>query len=217
MKLYYAPGACSLASHIVAIEEGLSLELEKVDLKTHRTETGKDFYSINPKGYVPAIESDSGAILTENVAILPFLADLMPSAELGAPDETMERVRLLEWLGYLAAEVHHAFSPFFHTADDARKSEARETIRKRFAYLASRLDGHDYLMGKGFSVADAYLFVILRWTPLAGIDLKEFPVLDRYRARIAERPSVKAAMRDEGLTKERPSQQADKGAQARPS
>jgi glutathione S-transferase len=204
MKLYYAPGACSLASHIVAEEEGLPLDLERVDLKTHRTARGEDFYAINPKGYVPTLGFDGGEILTENVAILPFLADLAPAAELAPADGTMDRVRLLEWLGFLNSELHHAFAPFFHGNDENRGTEARGTIRKRLSFIADRIGGHDYLMGDKFTVADAYLFVMLRWCDMAGIDLGEFPVLDRYRARIAARPPVQAAMKAEGLPLDRP-------------
>ncbi len=203
MKLYYAPGACSLASHIVAEEEELPLELERVDLKTHRTERGVDFYSINPKGYVPTLEFDGGEILTENVAILPCLADLVPVAELAPPAETMERLRLMEWLGYLSAELHHAFGPFFHGNDENRKTEAREIIHRRLSYIGDRIAGHDFLMGSQFTVADAYLFVMLRWCDMAGIDLGQFSVLDRYRIRIAARSSVQAAMKAEGLETEK--------------
>src|SRR5215471_5113651 len=137
MKLYYAPGACSLASRIVAEEAEIPLEYERVDLKTHRTESGKDFYDINPKGYVPTLEFDDGEILTENVAILPCLADLVPNADLAPPPESVERYRLLEWLGFLASELHHAFSPFFHGNDESRKTEARETIAKRLSFVAN--------------------------------------------------------------------------------
>ena len=204
MKLYYAPGACSLASHIVAEEEELPLELERVDLKSHRTESGEDFYDINPKGYVPALAFDDGQILTENVAILPCLADLVPNADLAPPPESAERYRLLEWLGFLSSELHHAFNPFFHGNDEKRQAEARETIAKRLSLVANRIDGHDYLMGDKFSVADSYLFVMLRWCDMAQIDLGRFSILDRYRTRIASRSAVQAAMKAEGLPAVKP-------------
>jgi glutathione S-transferase len=204
MKLYYAPGACSLAAHIVAEEEELPLELERVNLKTHRTEHGEDFYDINPKGYVPALEFDDGEVLTENVAILPCLADLVPNAGLAPPAESFARLRLLEWLGFLSAELHHAFAPFFHGNDESRKTEAREVIRRRLSYVADELSGRDYLMGEALSVADPYLFVMLRWCDLAGIELGEFTVLDRYRTRMLSRAAVQAAMKAEGLPRARP-------------
>jgi len=199
MKLYYSPGACSLATHIAAKEEGLALDLERVDLKTHRTEHGGDFRRLNPKGYVPALELDDGALLTENVAILPFIADQNPQAGLAPPPQTMERTRLVEWLAFLATELHKSFGPIFHHGNDTLKAEARDTIEKWLAYIADRLAGQDFLMGERFTVADAYLFVMLRWCDIAQIPLGNFPVLASYRARIAARPAVQAAMREEKL------------------
>ena len=199
MKLYYSPGACSLATHIAAKEEGLALELERVDLKTHRTEHGADFRKLNPKGYVPALELDDGTLLTENVAVLPFIADQRPEAGLAPPPPTMERTRLIEWLAFLSNELHKSFGPIFHHGNDTLKAEARDTIEKWLAYIAERLSGRDFLMGDRFTVADAYLFVILRWCDIAQIPLADFPVLASYRARIAARPAVQAAMREEKL------------------
>jgi glutathione S-transferase len=199
MKLYYSPGACSLAPHIAVKEEGLALELVRVDLKTHRTEHGEDYRRLNPKGYVPALELDDGSLLTENVAILPFIADQRPQYGLAPPPQTMARTRLLEWLAFLATELHKAFGPIFHHGDDALKAEARDTIEKWLAYVADQLAGRDFLMGEHFSVADAYLFVILRWCDIAKIPLGNFPPLASYRDRIAARPAVQAAMREERL------------------
>jgi glutathione S-transferase len=199
MKLYYSPAACSLAAHIAAKEGGLALDLVRVDLKTHRTEHGDDYRRLNPKGYVPALELDDGSLLTENVAILPYLADQSPEADLAPPPQTMARTRLLEWLAFLATELHKAFGPIFHHGDDALKAEARETIEKWLAYVAARLADRDFLMGAHFSVADAYLFVMLRWLDLAQIPLSRFPVLVPYHARIAARPAVQAAMKEERL------------------
>src|SRR5882672_5089635 len=161
MKLYYSPGACSLAAHIAAKEEGLALDLIRVDLKTHRTERGEDYRRLNPKGYVPALELDDGSLLTENVAILPFIADQRPEAGLAPPPETMARTRLIEWLAFLATELHKSFGPIFHHGDDVLEAEARNTIEKWLAYIADRLAGRDFLMGEHFTVADAYLFVML--------------------------------------------------------
>ncbi len=199
MKLYYSPGACSLAPHIAAKEEGLALELERVDLATHRTEHGQDYRRLNPKGYVPALELDDGTLLTENVAILPFIADLRPEAGLAPAPETMARTRLVEWLAFLATELHKSFGPLFHRSSDSLKAEARDTIEKWLAYVGDQFAGRDFLMGDHFTVADAYLFVILRWCEMAQIPLANFPVLAAYRARIAARPAVQAAMREERL------------------
>jgi glutathione S-transferase len=199
MKLYYSPGACSLAPHIAAKEEGLALVLERVDLATHKTEHGQDYRRLNPKGYVPALELDDGTLLTEIVAILPFIADQKPEAGLAPPPQTMARTRLLEWLGFLATELHKAFGPIFHRGNDSLKIEARETIERWLAYVADQLAGRDFLMGDHFSVADAYLFVILRWCEMAQVPLGNFPLLASYRARVAARPAVQAAMREERL------------------
>ncbi len=199
MKLYYSPGACSLAPHIAAKEAGLSLDLVRVDLRTHRTEHGDDYWRLNPKGYVPALELDDGSLLTENVAILPFLADQRPEAGLAPPPATMARTRLIEWLAFLATELHKSFGPIFHHGNDTLKVEARDTIERWLAYVATRLTDHDFLMGDRFTVADAYLFVILRWVDLAQIPLSRFPALASYRERITARPPVQAAMREERL------------------
>jgi glutathione S-transferase len=199
MKLYYSPGACSLAAHIAAKEEGLALDLERVDLATHRTEHGQDYRRLNPKGYVPALELDDGTLLTENVAILPFIADQRPEAGLAPAPQTMARTRLIEWLAFLSNELHKSFGPIFHRSNESLKAEARDTIEKWLAYVADQLAGRDFLMGEHFSVADAYLFVILRWSETAKIPLGNFPVLAAYRAKIAARPAVQAAMREEQL------------------
>jgi glutathione S-transferase len=199
MKLYYSPGACSLAPHIAAKEGGLALDLERVDLTTHRTEHGQDYRRLNPKGYVPALELDDGTLLTENVAILPFIADQRPEAGLAPAPETMARTRLIEWLAFLATELHKSFGPIFHRSSESLKAEARDTIEKWLAYIADQLAGRDFLMGEHFSVADVYLFVILRWGDIAKIPLGNFPVLEAYRAKIAARPAVQAAIREERL------------------
>jgi glutathione S-transferase len=199
MKLYYSPGACSLAAHIAAKEEGLALDLERVDLATHRTEHGQDYNRLNPKGYVPALELDDGTLLTENVAILPFIADQRPEAGLAPAPQTMARTRLIEWLAFLSNELHKSFGPIFHRSSESLKAEARETIEKWLAYIADQLAGRDFLMGEHFSVADAYLFVILRWSEIAKIPLGNFPVLAAYRAKIMARPAVQAAIREEQL------------------
>ena len=194
MKLYYSPGACSLASHIVEIEGGLKLKLEKVDLKTHRTETGADFFAINPKGYVPALELDDGSLLTENTALLPFLGDkagLMPA-------DGMARYRALEWIGYIASEVHKAFAPLFHGGTDKEKAAAKEEIAQRLKFIEDSLSG-DWLLGERFTAPDAYLFVVLRWARTMHLDLSSMPRLAAFKARMETRPGVQQALAEEGL------------------
>jgi glutathione S-transferase len=194
MKLYYSPGACSLASHIVEIEGGLNLQLEKVDRKTHRTASGADFMLINPKGYVPAIELDDGSLLTENTAILPFLGDKTGLI----PPDGMGRYRALEWIGYIASEIHKSFAPLFHGGSEDEKSEAKEEILKRLSFIEDKLSG-DWLSGERFSVPDAYLFVILRWAKTMHLDLSTMPRLLAFKARMEARPAVQKALSAEGL------------------
>lgn len=194
MKLYYSPGACSLAAHIVAIEGGLKVALEKVDLKTHRTESGVNFMTINAKDYVPALELEDGVLLTENTAILPYLGDrtgLMPA-------EGIARYRVLEWLGYITSELHKAFTPLFHGGSEHEKTEAREQILLRLGFIEDTLTG-DWLMGDKFGVADAYLFVILRWARTLHLDLSSMPHLLAFKARMETRPAVQKALAEEGL------------------
>jgi glutathione S-transferase len=194
MKLYYAPGACSLAAHIVAAEGGLALDLEKVDLKTHRTEKGEDFKAINPKGYVPAIELDDGALLTENAALLPFVGDqtgLMPA-------QGIARYRALEWIGYINSEVHKSFAPLFHGASPDHQAKAKAEIISRLGLVEKGLIG-DYLMGAAFSAPDAYLYVILRWAHGMKVDLAGMPRLIAFKARMDARPGVGKALKAEGL------------------
>jgi glutathione S-transferase len=193
MKLYYAPGACSLASHIVGTEGGLGLALEKVDLKEHKTASGDDFYAINPKGYVPALALEDGTVLTENVALLTYLgdkADLTPKGP--------ERYRQLEWLAFITSEIHKSFGPLFAKSPDEVVVKAREKILKRLGFVEERLSG-DYLMGAAFSPADAYLYVMLRWCEKMGIDLAGLHRLEGFKARMAARPGVRAALQAEGI------------------
>ena len=201
MKLYYSPGACSLSPHIVLHEAGLHFETEKVNLGAQKTETGADYNAINPKGYVPALEMSNGQLLTESAAIVQYIADLVPEKKLAPPAGTLERYRLLEWLNYIATEIHKGFSPLFNpkTPEETR-SAARERLTTRIGLVAESLAGKDYLLGKTFSVADAYLFTILRWSPLLHFDLSPWPVLKTYMERVAARPAVMAAMKEEGLT-----------------
>lgn len=201
MKLYYKPGACSLASHIALREAGFNPEIEAVDLPTHKTASGVDFYTINPKGYVPALITDEGELLTEGVAIMQYLADLKPEAKLLPPPATLARARVQEALNFVATEVHKGFSPFFNpTTHPETKAAVPANVGRRFDALEAQLaDGRDYLLGADFTVADGYLFTVLGWSPYIGLDLVKWPNLSAYRARIAARPGVQAALKAEGL------------------
>ena len=162
MKLYYSPGACSLSPHIVLCELGLAHELEKVDLRSHTTADGGDYYAINPKGYVPALRLDDGQLLTEGPAIVQYLADLKPAAGLLPPAGTLERARVQEWLAFIGTEIHKNFSPLFRPDTSADwKAAARATLERRLAFVDQALTGRDYLLGSLFSVADAYLFTVV--------------------------------------------------------
>ena len=193
MKLYYAPGACSLADHIALHEAGLSFDHEKVDLKAKRTEGGSDFSMINPKGYVPALTLDSGETLTENVAILDWIAH--QDSKL-APSGPMGHTRLLEMLAFISAEIHKSFKPFFAGAADGEKAKAGETIVKRMSYLADTMTG-DYLFGPKVSVADFYLFVMLLWAKKFSVESPT--ALTAFRDRMMTLSSVQKAMTHEGL------------------
>ena len=193
MKLYYAPGACSLADHIALHEAGLTFEHEKVDLKSKRTESGADFNAINPKGYVPTLSLDSGETLSENVAILDWIAHQNSALK---PSGAMAHTRLLETLAYISSEIHKSFKPFFAGAGDEEKNKAGETILKRMKYLADGMAG-DYLFGSDVSVADCYLFVMLLWAQKNKLEVPE--KLVSYRERMAALPSAQKAMRHEGL------------------
>jgi len=200
MKLYFSPGACSLASHITLRELGVPFQAVQVDLKAKRTKDGADYSAISPKGYVPALELDDGQMLTENAAILPYLADQKPAMALAPPANSFERYRLQEWLGFINSEVHKSFSPLFNpAAPEATKESAKALIARRLGFVAKALEGKDYLLGR-YSVADAYLYAVLRWTGKFSIDLSPFPALEPYLERIGARAAVKAALAAEGLS-----------------
>jgi glutathione S-transferase len=203
MKLYFSPGACSLSPHIVLRELGYDFELEQVDLAAKKTKSGADYKAINPKGYVPALALDDGQILTEGPVIVQYLADKKPEKKLVPPAGTMERYREQEWLNFITSELHKNIGGLFNKAmpDDFRKTVKEGTIATRLGVLASKLDGKPYLMGDSFTAADAYLFTVLGWTGLVGIDLGQWPTLKAYQDRVAARPAVAAAMKAEGLTK----------------
>lgn len=202
MKLFYLPGACSLASHIVLREVTLDFELDRVDMTTQTTEAGADYSQITPKGYVPALQLDDGQVLTEGVAILQYLADCHPDARLVPPPGTLERARLQEHLNFIATELHKAFMPFFSdTATDADKAAAASRVGEKLSFVEAILsDGRTYLMGDAFSVADAYLFTVANWTAHCGIDLSSWPSITALSKRVGARESVRTALKAEGLT-----------------
>ena len=202
MKLYYSPGACSLSPHIALREAGLDFTLQKVDTKSKTLDGGGDYWSVNGKGYVPALEMKDGERLTEGPAIVQYIADLKPGSRLAPAAGTIERVRLQEWLNFITSELHKGFTPLFGTdTPEEYKAIARKKIGARFDWLATQLDGKTYLTGDTFTVADAYLFVILNWGAFVGIDLGQWPVLKAYQGRVAGRPKVQEALRAEGLLK----------------
>lgn len=198
MKLYYSPGACSMSPHIVALEAGIDLELEKVDLKTKKTVSGADYLSINPKGYVPALQLDDGAVLTEGPAIVQYLADRAPGAKLAPANGTIERYRLQEWLNFISTELHKGFSPLFNPATpDAMKQPIKDKLVSRFTYVDQQLAGKQYLMGSEFGVADGYLFTMCQWAGFMQIPIDGLANLKAWRERVAARPAVQAALRAE--------------------
>jgi glutathione S-transferase len=195
MKLYFSPNACSLASHIVLRELALPFELIRVDNQKKLTADGDDFLQINPKGYVAALQLDNGEVLTEGAAILQYLADLVPEAGLAPANGSWERVRLQEWLNFVSSEIHGGLGVLFKDAiPDEVKALFKATLFKRFAILVQTLERQDYLLGARFSVADAYLFVVLRWAGFFDIDLQQWPALAKFQQRIGERPAVIAAL-----------------------
>jgi glutathione S-transferase len=194
MKLYLAPGACSLADHIALHEAGLTFDHVRVDLRAKRTEDGRDFNEINPKGYVPALVLDDGELLTENVAILAWIAARAPKL---APAGELGRIRLIEMLAYIATELHKPFVRILFPTSDADRQAAAGILAKRFRFLADQLQG-EHLFGSAFTVADAYLYVMLRWARAKSLEVPE--PLPAYFARVGARPAVQKALRDEGLT-----------------
>lgn len=202
MKLYYLPGACSLASNIALREAGLKFELVKVDRKTKMAADGLDFREVNPKGYVPALRLDSGEVLTENVALLQYIADRNPAARLAPAFGTMERYRLMEWLSFINSEIHKNFSPLFRAeAGEAVKEFARNNLSVRLDYLQGALGSRSYLMGDQYTVADGYLFTVLGWGSHVNFDIGRWPQLKRLHERVGARPHSIEALKSEGLLK----------------
>lgn len=202
MKLYYMPGACSLSPHIVLREAGFDFELVKVDGKTKKTAAGADFNAVTGKSYVPALELDNGKVLTEGAMIVQYIADKKPDAKLAPANGTDARYDLQEWLTFISAEIHKGTGPLFNPQIPADwKAVVLDKLSGRYDYLAKHLAKNAYVMGKDFSVADAYLFTVLNWTNFLGIDLGKWPALKDYQARVAARPAVQEALKAEGLLK----------------
>jgi len=201
MKLYYSTGACSLSPHIVLREAGVPVELVKVDLEKKTLSDGSNYLKINGKGFVPALEVANGQVLTEGPAVVQYIADQNPQANLAPKAGTLERYRLQEWLNFITSELHKGFSPLFSkTASADWKAGATASLKKHFGWLGQELEGKQYLMGDQFTVADAYLFTVLNWTRFVGLDLNEWPTLAHYHARVQARPKVQEALKAEGLT-----------------
>jgi glutathione S-transferase len=202
MKLYFAPGACSLSPHIALQESGLPFQATRADLKTKLMADGSDYKTKNPLGYVPALELDDGSMLFEGPAIVQYIADQVPAKQLAPANGTMARYQLQSWLNFVSTEMHKGFSPLFNPATpDASKTMAKDRLATRFAHLEKHFASHEYLLGKAYSVADGYLFTVLNWTRPTQIDLTPYPNLRAYHQRVAARPAVQAAMKAEGLVK----------------
>lgn len=201
MKLYFAPGACSLAPHIALREAALEFDLEQVDLRAKQTKSGADYRAINSKGGVPALELDDGQVLTEGAVILQYIADRKPASHLAPAAGTSERYRLQEWLNWIATELHKGISPFFNPkASDEWKQVLRERLAFQFEFLNGRM-AKPFLMGAQYTVADSYLYTILRWTKLHNIELGTWPEIPAFMARVEARPAAQAALKAEGLLK----------------
>ena len=200
MKLYYAPGACSLSPHIALRETDMTFDLDKVDLGKKKTSDGSDFTKINPLGYVPALELDNGDVLTEGAAIVQYLADQAPAAKLLPEAGTMERYRAQEWLTFISSELHKGFSPLFNPAlEGDMKSSVITRLESRFDYVDKQLEGQQYLTGDDFSMVDAYGFTIINWANFKDIDLSRWSNISAYMGRVAARPKVHEALKAEGL------------------
>jgi glutathione S-transferase len=200
MKLYYSPGACSLSPHIVLRESGLPFQPVRASTKTRKLDDGTDYYTINPRGYVPLLELDDGQRLSEGPAIVQYIADRVPDKKLAPAWGTMERYRLIEWLNFISTELHKSFSPLFNPAmPEEGKAVYRQRLLDRFEWVDAQLEGKAYTMGNGFSVADAYLFVVSGWGKHVGVDLTGFKNLQSFLGRVAARPAVQEALKAEGL------------------
>jgi glutathione S-transferase len=202
MKLYYSPGACSLSPHIVLRESGLPFTPVMASTKTHKLTDGTDYYTINPKGYVPLLELDDGQRLAEGPAIVQYIADKVPDKKLVAPWGTMERYRQIEWLTFIGTEIHKGFSPLFvPNMPEEAKALSRERILSRLSWVDQQLEGRQFLMGDTFCVADAYLFTVTNWSKFVNLDISALKHLGAFMGRVAARPAVQEALKAEGLLK----------------
>ena len=200
MKLFYKPGACSLASHITLRESGMDFRVVSVDLMKKRLENGDDYFAINPKGQVPALLLDDATLLTEGVAIMQYLADSVPDRQLLAPVNSISRYKTIEWLNYIATELHKGFTPLFHPATPEEiKPIARAQLEKKLQYVNDALKDEHWICGQRFTIADAYLFTVLRWAYAVKLNLEGLEHIAAFMQRMAERPAVKAALTAEGL------------------
>ena len=199
MKLYYSPGACSLASHISLIETGLKFDLEQVDLREKKTKSGKDFKKINSKGQVPCLETQAGDVLTEGAAILQYIGDRAPEKDLISRAGTFERYQEQEWLNYVATEIHKTIGALFSNKSEEFRTFTLTALSKKLDWLGAHLESRKFLTGSKFTVADAYLFTILSWSKPLKIDLSKWPVLEKYLERVATRPATQQALKAEGL------------------
>jgi glutathione S-transferase len=202
MKLYFSPGACSLSPHVALREAGLPFEIEQVDIRQKKMKDGSDYRAVNPKGQVPALRLDDNQVLTEGPAIVQYIADQKPEAKLAPPAGSIERYRLQEWLNFITSDMHKNIGALFNPkATDEWKAQQKESLVPKFEFLAKALDGKKFLMGDQFTVADGYLYTILRWTRLHHIDLARWPAIVSYMERVENRPAVQAALKAEGLVK----------------
>lgn len=201
MKLYYSPGACSLAVRILINEMGLNSEYESVDLKTKKTASGLDFKKINPKGVVPTLELDNKEILTENAVIQQYLADMYNATELLPPINDFKRYRVLEWQIYIATELHKGMSPLFHDkySNEVKDNIIKPIIKTKLDYVNENLNGKNYLVGDHFTIADAYLFVMLTWLAHFKMDVNNWPNLQKYFENLKQRDSIKKSIQQENL------------------
>jgi glutathione S-transferase len=201
MILYYSPGACSQAPHIILNEAGVRHQAIRVDIKAHKLEDGTDYYTVNPKGAVPALRLDNGELLTENAVILQYIAELVGNEQLLPRAGELSRYRVLEWLNFITTELHKSFAPLFRGASEEIQAYFRDLIGKRLGYVEEQLGSNNYLTGETLTVADAYLFVVIGWAGRMGFDMSAWPRLTAFRDRMAQRPAVRRTLEQEGLLK----------------